>query len=628
VRKLLVLVTLFLGSMLLGAGGLIPAHAQSASRNPANLEPSSVPGCPVYGGTFVTVLPADPSPLNPALTTGYYAHTFTDLAYNSLVDTNDGVHFTPGLAYNWTVSSDGLTYTFHLYQNVTWQDGVPFTSADVKYTFLSILIPYHPEGKANFGVIKSIDTPDNYTVVFNLSGPWPSFLTLVGNTFTAPILPLHVWNGTNILNNTANSHPMGTGPFEFVSYTPGNEIIYQRNPHYFKAPLPCLDSIVIKVIPDINTMVQAFQTDEIDTLYPEIPAAIFNQLRAPGEAAQGINASTSGANMLPGVEFLYFNLNNTILSNLKVREAIAYAVNRTQVSAVSRENVSPPALGPISYLSTQYYDPKLQPSYPTNTTMANQLLNQAGYPAAANGTRFSLQLEDNPGSISNNDDLVIKSDLAQVGINVIIKEDDVATGTTLVFLQRNFQMAIRGFYAGPDPTLALNATFCSCTIGAGSFTNAMGYNSSVADKLLWEATTETNVTLRAQLLTQWQSQVMTDLPGIPLVDNTYEFVWHTYVHNWPSSQWLSSTMFPDYIWLSTGKSVSAVTSSAAASTSTASSGSVSSGASTSMVTTTSSPSTTVSSSSGSNSTLLVSAAAVIVLVVIVGAVVVMRRRRP
>ncbi len=138
---------------------------------------AQVAEAPKKGGTFITCLPGDPMTMNPGITTSLYSHTSSDAAFNSLLETNMDLSLAPGLAEKWQASSDAMTFTFNLVKNATWHDGKKLTSADVKFTFEQILSPFHPQGMPNFGGIKSIETPDDFTVRFTMSKPSPGFFS-------------------------------------------------------------------------------------------------------------------------------------------------------------------------------------------------------------------------------------------------------------------------------------------------------------------------------------------------------------------------------------------------------------------------------------------------------------------
>src|SRR5947208_11335896 len=516
---------------------------------------------PRRGGTDVYSEPFDPPYLNPAIDSGLTVHSASDLAYNSLVETDMNFAIRPGLAEKWDISSNGTIFTFHLVKNATWHDGQRFTSADVKFTFEKILVPYNPAGKPNFGGISSITTPDDYTVVFNLSKPSPSFLLFVGSTYNAPIMPKHIWqNSTDnlnaIRNNTATNHPIGTGAFMFKEWGKGDHITYVRNPNYWRADKPYIDSFIFKVIPDEQTQVQALLKCEINRMWIWLSPQSFLQL----EGKPGLTSyrESPGAAGLFLVTMLYFNLDNPILKNLQVRQAIAYAINRSEISRLATQGLQGPAVGPVHKSTAWAYDTNLQPTYPTDITKANALLDQAGYPRAANGTRFTMRINDYQTYFGNIID-VIKDQLSKVGIQINHETFAPAVAQERLWFDRNFDMGVRIYLAGPDPSIALQATFAASSVGAGTNTNAEDYKSTQADTLLTQAQTELDSAKRRQEMLQWQSIIMTDLPGYPLLQPILPEALSNQWHAWPANPWGSGSMSLENEWWEGGTPITSTT---------------------------------------------------------------------
>src|SRR5215831_17192982 len=189
---------------------------------------------PVRGGTLVVAISADPGHLNPAITTSGATHTAAELLYNGLLGRDERGNPVPELAESWQVEQAGAVYRFRLRDGVTWHDGAPFTSADVKWSFDEVLLKFHARTKASIGgVLAGIETPDDRTVVFRFKQPYAPLLFQLDVT-EAPIIARHVYQSADPQTSPANSAPVGTGPFKFASYKKGAEIRLARNPAYFK----------------------------------------------------------------------------------------------------------------------------------------------------------------------------------------------------------------------------------------------------------------------------------------------------------------------------------------------------------------------------------------------------------
>jgi peptide/nickel transport system substrate-binding protein len=166
---------------------------------------------PPRGGTPVVALASDPGHLNPAITTSGATHTAAELLYKGLLGQDERGQVAPELAESWQVEQDGAVYRFRLRPGVAWHDGRPFTAADVKFSFEEVLLKYHARTKASMGgAITPIDTPDDRTVVFRFKQPYAPLLLQLDVT-EAPIVPRHVYQGSDPQSHPANVRPVGPG---------------------------------------------------------------------------------------------------------------------------------------------------------------------------------------------------------------------------------------------------------------------------------------------------------------------------------------------------------------------------------------------------------------------------------
>ena len=201
---------------------------------------------PVYGGSVVVAISSDPAGLNPAITTQGGVQAICGSIFSGLVAHDFDLNPVPDLAERWDVSLDGRTYTFHLAPEAVFHDGVPVTSEDVKFTFEQLLLKYHSRTRTSIGDnLRQILTPDAHTVVFEFNKSYSAFLKLVDVT-NAPVMPKHVYEGTEPLTNPHNTNPVGSGPFKFQEWLKGDHLTLVRNERYFKTGKPYLDRIVYK----------------------------------------------------------------------------------------------------------------------------------------------------------------------------------------------------------------------------------------------------------------------------------------------------------------------------------------------------------------------------------------------
>ncbi len=207
-----------------------------------------------------------------------------------------------------------------------WHDGAPFTAADVTYTFREVLLRYHSRTRASLGTaLAAIEAPDDSTVIFRFAEPYAPLLQQL-NVTEAPILPRHVFRGSDPQRNPANMAPVGTGPFRFVSYRPDDEVVYAANPDYFGGA-PAIDRVVLRVIPDGGTQVVALEAGEVDWLFG-VPGPDRARLRRdPDVRFIETRLNPGGSNC---ITTLSFNLDEPLLRDVRVRRAIAHGLDRAQ----------------------------------------------------------------------------------------------------------------------------------------------------------------------------------------------------------------------------------------------------------------------------------------------------------
>lgn len=471
---------------------------------------------PRYGGTIVVGTTSDPQTLNSALHTSSVEHIVDSKIFEALIWFDLDYTPQPRLAESWTISPDGLTYTFNLIRNATWHDGEPFTSADVKFSFEEVLMKYNPAGKIYFEVIETVETPDPYTAVLKLSKPFPSLIFFLSPMY-ASIVPKHIYEGTDIMNNPRNfEDPVGTGPFIFEKWVKGDHITLVRNPNYYRKGQPYLDKVVYKIIPDPTMMVVTLINGEIDYLPLYLRADDVDRIKETANLVFHPGSASGG----PAYQML-INLRNQYLKNLKVRQAIAHALDKETINEKASFGHYRVANSFVHQDILWAYDPDV-PKYEYNLEKANALLDEAGYPIGAGNKRFELSITYNRGwSEAVKQAEVIKEQLKDVNIEVTLKPYDGPTIADRVYNAWNFDLFIEGFATGPDPFLLCARYLSSKTIEARTVrSNAMGYKNNRADELFEMGLSETDEDKRVQYVHELQKTVLEDLPVIPVIDIT------------------------------------------------------------------------------------------------------------
>ena len=503
---------------------------------------------PRYGGTFIVGSGGDPVTLNLATDFSTIDTLAVSSVYNMLVKSDADLNPQPDLAESWKVSDDGLTYTFQLVKNAMWHDGKPFTSADVKFTFAEVLKKYHPRGSVVLNSVESIETPDPHTVVFKLKQPFDPLMKFIGNE--AFIIPKHLYENTDILKNPYNLKPIGTGPFVFKEWKKGSHIALERNPSYFKKGKPYLDKIIIKVVPDASSRMIAFEAKEIDYLYyVMLPSSEVSRFKN----RPGFVVSSKGHEDGPSILLMTLNLRKAPFNNLKVRQAIAHAVDTQYIEEKADYGLGKPAIGPIASVTTWAFNPRIT-RYEFNPKKAEQLLDEAGYRKGPDGIRFKASLTADRGNfIAAKATEIARDFLGKVGIQVELKLVDRATMVDAVYVRWDFDMQIHGFGTGPDPAIGVARLYVSSNIKPVAFANASGYSNKEVDELFAQAERAPTVKLRADYYFKVQQVLARELPYIWLSEYGLQSAWRDEfrgVHDWCARAYIS---LGDDVWWVNGK---------------------------------------------------------------------------
>ncbi|HEY1298613.1 MAG TPA: ABC transporter substrate-binding protein [Chloroflexota bacterium] len=334
---------------------------------------------PRKGGTLVVGLEAEPGTLDNSVGTGYHTSIIQRLLYESLVgfdltSSADVLPIKPVLAESWQVSPDGKVYTFKIRQGVKFHDGTALDAAAIKWNFERASDPNHPmyfdKGRGTsaqiFSLVNSMDAPDATTFTMTLKDPRAYFLALFDK------VPMFIGSPTAIQkygNDDFGNHPVGSGPFRFVSRDPGSKITLERNPDYWGTPV-YLDQIVFRGIADPTPRVVSLQTGEVDFINDVAPDQI-DTLRANSDMV------VSQAS-IPHTWLINLNHRDKPFSDVKVRQAASLAINRDALTKDILKNTALSATqleGPGGVA----HDDSLQ-GWPYDPAKAKQLLAEAGYP--------------------------------------------------------------------------------------------------------------------------------------------------------------------------------------------------------------------------------------------------------
>jgi peptide/nickel transport system substrate-binding protein len=370
----------------------------------------------------------EPISLNPLLRLDAVGTDLDMFVFSFFFNLDDKMRWVPELALevptyqNGGISKDGLTLTYHLRHGVKWQDGAPFTSHDVVFSTHAIQNPANNlQSRSGWEHVKSVDAPDNYTVRFHLDKIYaPAIATYFSESGLYPVLPAHLLEKYPDLNRVPfNTHPVGTGPFRFVKWVHGDRVELEANPLYWRGT-PKLKRIIYKVVPNDNTILTQLKTHEIDAQF-RAPSGLYPQF-------QGLTQYGYRVELKPGLVFSHIDLNqkNALFNDLRVRQAIAYAIDRKRIIHDVTHGVQMIAYADQSPLSWAY-EPDVT-HYDFNLDKARQLLDEAGWKPGPDGVRvkdgqrlaFNLNAVTG-GATGEAIEQIVQEDLRSIGIAASIK---------------------------------------------------------------------------------------------------------------------------------------------------------------------------------------------------------------
>jgi peptide/nickel transport system substrate-binding protein len=328
-----------------------------------------------------------------------------------------------------------------------------------------------------FANLLEVKTPDPLTAIIVLAKPAP-FLLEALDASESPIVARHIYEGTDPLTSKNASAPIGTGPFIFKEWVKGSHVILERNPSYWDKGKPYLDRIVIRFISDDAARAAAFETGEID-LGGGPPVSRSDIARIT--ALPDLGSETRGYEYSGAFSQLFFNFENPILKDRRVRLAIAHSLDLDRLLDTVWLGYGQVSSTPISSELTKFHDTSIKP-YGYDLAEANRLLDEAGYPRKADGTRFSLRLFNNPYNTRATGEF-IKQALTKIGIAVNFQVFDFATYIAHTYTNRDFDVAADSLSNTFDPTLGVQRAYWSKNFKVGlPFSNASHYENADVDR--------------------------------------------------------------------------------------------------------------------------------------------------
>lgn len=441
---------------------ILTACGQKAERNP---------------NTFVESSIGDARRLNPIIANDSASGLINDQVFNGLVKYDKDIKLIGDLAERWDISPDGKSITFHLRKNVKWHDGAPFTAEDCLFTYQRLTDPKvaTPYGSSYMDV-KKAEVVNSYTFRVTYKEPFSPALESWG----MGIIPKHLLEGKDINTDAFNRHPVGTGPYKFTEWTAGQKIVLDANHEYFEGR-PKIDQFIYRIIPDSSTMFQELLSGGVDMMgLSPIQYLRKSETRRIRENYRKYR--------YPANSFTYmgYNLTSGLFTDKRVRQALAYAIDRQSIIDGVLLGIGRPCTGPFAHVSWAY-NPNVRP-YEYDPEKAGRMLAEAGWKdengdgvIEKNGRPFRFTILTNQG----NSERIRAAEIIQQNFRRIGLDANIRVMEWQAFLEqidkRSFDAIILGWSMGRDPDLY--DIWHSSKTKKGEY-NFIGYKNPEVDRLL------------------------------------------------------------------------------------------------------------------------------------------------
>jgi peptide/nickel transport system substrate-binding protein len=428
---------------------LLPfSGCKGKSGTTGGIAPVNVTGPPAYGDALVEGSIGEPSNLIPMLASDSASFDVSGLIYNGLVKYDTDLRVIGDLAESWDISRDGLVITFHLKKGVKWTDGVEFTADDVMFGYQTIINEKTPTAYSeDFKQVKKAEVLDKYTFRVTYAKPFAPALTSWGNLV---ILPRHILEGKDITKSPLTRDPVGMGPYRLTKWISGQELILDSNHDYFEGR-PYIDRFIYRIIPDSATMFLELQTGGVDMMN-------LTPIQYTKQTNDTFFTDNFRKYRFPSFSYTYlgFNLRHPFFKDKRVRQAIAYAIDKQEIVDVVLFGLGTVSTGPY-VPHTWPYNPNVK-RYDYNPEKARELLREAGWKMGSDGIlekdgrRFEFTILTNIGnSLRMNTATIIQWRLAQIGIKVHIRVLEWSTFINEFIDKKRFEAVILGWSIGLDP---------------------------------------------------------------------------------------------------------------------------------------------------------------------------------
>lgn len=471
-------------------------------------------------GVINCIVQPEPPGLNLGLTQNGPTQLVAGNIYEGLLRYDEKLEPMPLLATSWSSNPEGTVHTFKLKPGVTWHDGKPFTADDVVFTADVFLRKTHARTRAVLAAVDSIKAIDPLTVEFKLKYPFGPFMGIF-EVGSMPMIPKHVYEGTDFASNPANATPIGTGPLKFKEWVKGSYIQLVANDKYHVKGVPSIESVYFQVIPDAAARAAAFESGKVD-IVPGGAVEYFDVNRLA--KMPGVAVTTKGWEFFAPQCFMWVNNRKAPMDDVKFRQALMFAIDRDAICKIAWQGFAKPATGPFNS-HIRFYSTDVA-TYPRNVDKAKKLAAEAGYKGE------TLRLLPLPyGETWSRSAEIVRQNLAQAGIKIELVATDVA-GWNQKLNEWDYDLAFTYLYQYGDPALGVARNYTSGNIAKGSpWNNVEGYKNPKVDELFEAGAKEPDPAKRAAIYLQVQKILLDDVPVAWLYEINFPTLYRTKIKN-------------------------------------------------------------------------------------------------
>lgn len=452
---------------------------------------------PKRGGTLTMAIRKDLTLMNALVRTSSTDRSIRDLMFESLLDIDPKGNLQPNLATSWEISKDAKVYTFHLRKGVKFHNGQEMTAEDAKFAADYTMNPKNiAYGYSRLKIVDRVEAPDKYTLKLTLTKPSPAFLYTLGSIQSFSVIPKEsLQQGVD----KPARFPPGTGPFKFVEWKPGQQLVLERNDEYW-GHKAFVDRVILRPIPNETVRITALRGGDIDLAeavpYEWVKQILDGQLKGIKYA----EASTAGFRVLK------FNVAGTPFNNKKLRQAVAHALDKKQILQATYFGFGQPADQRYPKGHLWYFDEIRSSAYDPNRAKA--LLKEAGY----KGEPIGLTLRQGE---QETEAATIQAQLTKIGMNMKL---DVLEYGTYTFRHRagDFAFSPSGGSHDPDPWTTYGPEYLCAPDLKKRTVNETGYCDKEMDDLIKTAEAEMDSQKRRELVRRIVQKAAEDLPEMAI----------------------------------------------------------------------------------------------------------------